>query len=60
MTRCTIASSGTAGCRPGWRGREAEWLLADYLDCILHIFTPKMRERYRLEVLWGEAETLEL
>ena len=40
--------------------REAEWLLADYLDCILHVFTPKMRERYRLEVLWGEAETLEL
>ena len=35
--------------------REAEWLLADYLDCILHVFTPETRERYRLEVLWGEA-----
>ena len=35
--------------------REAEWVLADYLDCVLHVFTPATRERYRLEVLWGEA-----
>jgi ribosome-associated protein len=35
--------------------REAEWVLADYLDCVLHVFTPQTRERYRLEVLWGEA-----
>jgi ribosome-associated protein len=40
--------------------READWVLADYLDCILHVFTPATRERYRLEVLWGEAERLEL
>ena len=40
--------------------REAEWVLADYLDCILHVFTPETRERYRLEVLWGEAPRLEL
>lgn len=39
---------------------EAEWVLADYLDCILHVFTPAARERYRLEVLWGEAEELDL
>ena len=39
--------------------REAEWVLADYLDCILHVFTPETRERYRLEVLWGEAPRLE-
>jgi ribosome-associated protein len=39
---------------------EAEWVLADYLDCILHVFTPAARERYRLEQLWGEAGELEL
>jgi ribosome-associated protein len=39
---------------------EAEWVLADYLDCVLHVFTPEARERYRLEVLWGEAEELDL
>jgi ribosome-associated protein len=40
--------------------REAEWVLMDYLDAVLHIFKPELRERYRLEVLWGEAEKLEL
>jgi ribosome-associated protein len=40
--------------------REAEWVLMDYLDAVLHIFTPELRERYRLEVLWGEADPLEL
>jgi ribosome-associated protein len=40
--------------------REAHWVLLDYLDCVLHIFTPELRERYRLEHLWGEAERLEL
>jgi ribosome-associated protein len=40
--------------------REAEWVLMDYLDAVLHVFTPDLRERYRLDVLWGEAEGLEL
>jgi ribosome-associated protein len=39
--------------------REAEWILMDYLDCVVHIFTPELRERYRLEVLWGEAPQME-
>ena len=34
---------------------ESRWILLDYLDCILHIFTPAAREFYRLENLWGEA-----
>ncbi len=35
--------------------REARWILLDYLDVIVHIFTPEAREYYRLEQLWGEA-----
>ena len=35
--------------------REARWILLDYLDCILHVFTPEAREYYRLDNLWGEA-----
>jgi ribosome-associated protein len=35
--------------------REARWILLDYLDCVVHIFTPEAREYYRLEHLWGEA-----
>ena len=34
---------------------EARWILMDYLDVIVHIFTPDAREYYRLEQLWGEA-----
>jgi ribosome-associated protein len=35
--------------------REAEWILMDYLDFVVHIFTPQSREFYRLDRLWGEA-----
>jgi ribosome-associated protein len=34
---------------------SADWILMDYLDVVVHIFTPAMREFYRLEQLWGEA-----
>jgi ribosome-associated protein len=34
---------------------EARWILMDYLDVVVHIFTPDAREYYRLEQLWGEA-----
>jgi len=36
---------------------EARWILIDYLDVVVHVFTPETRERYRLEQLWGEAPT---
>ena len=35
--------------------REGRWILLDYMDCVVHIFTPEAREYYRLEQLWGEA-----
>jgi ribosome-associated protein len=34
---------------------RADWILMDYLDVVVHIFTPATREFYRLEQLWGEA-----
>jgi ribosome-associated protein len=34
---------------------QAQWVLMDYLDVIVHIFTPQTRDFYRLEQLWGEA-----
>ena len=39
---------------------ESDWILLDYLGCVVHIFTPELRDRYRLEQLWGEAEKLDL
>jgi ribosome-associated protein len=40
--------------------QTAGWILMDYLDCVLHVFVPDLRERYRLETLWGEAPRLDL
>jgi ribosome-associated protein len=39
---------------------EARWILMDYLDCVVHIFTPGARDYYRLETLWGEVPALEV
>jgi ribosome-associated protein len=39
---------------------EAEWIIADYLDVVLHVFTPETREFYRLEDLWGDVPAVEL
>ena len=39
---------------------EGRWVLVDYLDCVLHLMVPEVRDRYRLERLWGEAERLAL
>jgi ribosome-associated protein len=38
---------------------EAHWILMDYLDVVVHLFTPDAREYYRLEQLWGEAPKTE-
>lgn len=34
---------------------EGTWLLLDYVDVVLHIFTPESRAFYRLESLWGQV-----
>jgi ribosome-associated protein len=39
---------------------QARWILMDYLDVVVHIFTPDTREYYRLEALWGEAPLREV
>jgi ribosome-associated protein len=34
---------------------EARWILMDYLDVVVHVFTPETRDFYRLEHLWGDV-----
>ncbi len=34
---------------------ESRWILMDYLDAVIHLFTPDARSFYRLEQLWGDA-----
>ena len=44
----------------GSDGQGAGWIVLDYLDCVLHVFTEEARQRYQLEDLWREAPRLEL
>jgi len=51
----------TAGVRPahveGYR--QGEWILVDYVDFVVHVFSEKARKFYDLERLWKSARRLE-
>jgi ribosome-associated protein len=36
--------------------RESEWILIDYIDFIIHIFSEENRRKYSLEKLWMDAK----
>src|SRR6202451_3051384 len=50
-----------AGIRPnnveGYK--QAEWVLVDYVDFVVHVFSEKARKFYDLERLWKSAKRLE-
>jgi len=35
------------------------WVILDFVDVVLHLFTKKYREYYDIELLWGDAPRLE-
>ena len=39
---------------------QGDWIVADYLDVVLHVFTPETRGYYGLEELWGDMPSVEL
>jgi len=39
---------------------QAEWVLADYGDLLIHVFSPKSREYYGLERLWRTGAVVEI
>jgi ribosome-associated protein len=39
--------------------RQAQWVLLDYVDFVVHVFSQKAREYYELERLWKSAKRLE-
>lgn len=47
--------------RPRWRetNPESQWLLLDYSDVMVHIFTQEKRDFYSLEELWGDAKRVD-
>ena len=40
--------------------REGAWIVADYLDVVLHVFTPDARGFYRLEELWNDVPAVDV
>ena len=37
---------------------DAQWVLLDYGDVVVHVFGPEARTFYRLERLWGDAHVV--
>ena len=37
----------------------SEWVVVDYFDAVIHLFTPNTREYYALEQLWSDAKRVE-
>ena len=48
-TQESVLPMGTEGTA------EGDWILLDYGDFVVHVFTPEAREFYRLDVLWKQA-----
>ncbi len=39
---------------------NAEWVLMDYVNVVVHVFQKHIREYYDIESLWGDAQTTEI
>jgi ribosome-associated protein len=37
---------------------QGRWVLLDYVDFVVHVFHPTLRDFYQLERLWGDARTV--
>ena len=40
--------------------QNAEWILLDYVDVVVHIFQKHIREYYDIEGLWGDARITQI
>ena len=39
---------------------QGRWVLLDYVDFVVHLFHPTLRQFYQLERLWGDAPAIPL
>ena len=39
---------------------NAEWVLLDYVNVVVHVFQKQVREFYDIEGLWGDAKTVKI
>jgi ribosome-associated protein len=56
-----MAALAVEGVKPAFiEGYDrSEWVLLDYFDFIVHVFSPETRLFYGLERLWGNAERID-
>ena len=40
--------------------QSGDWVVIDFLDIMVHLFTPGLREKYCLEELWKDSQILDL
>lgn len=40
--------------------KGGDWIVMDYYDIVIHLFTPDMREKYALEELWQKAKIVDV
>ena len=41
------------------RSVDDHWILLDFVNVVIHVFSPEARQFYDLEALWGEAKRVE-
>ena len=41
-------------------GQTGDWLVLDYIDFIVHLFLPELREKYALEELWQAGKIVDI
>lgn len=41
-------------------GSDSDWIVIDFGDIIVHLFTPELREKYALEKLWHQGSIVDL
>ena len=55
------AELSEAGVEPrNIEGRSTGWILLDYNDVVVHVFTPRDRDYYNLERLWQDGEEVDI
>ena len=61
LARAIEDDLGRARIRPiGVEGTGGRWILMDYVDVVIHVFYPSVRDFYDLESLWSDAPRVPL
>ena len=40
--------------------QQGDWIVLDYSNIIIHLFTPEIREKYAIEEMWQKAEIVDV